>query len=116
MATILVVDDKEFRRQEIKDLLQKNGYEVITIPRAHDATWAFMDNHFCIDLVLTDTNMPEVSGIELAECIREEISKTIPIIGMSKREENRQFYEHFWLKSEPPEILIGLIKKLTAQK
>jgi len=116
MTTILVVDDKDFRRQEIKDLLQKNGYEVITEDCAHDVTWAFMDRRFCIDLVLTDTNMPEISGIELAQCIREEISKTLPIIGMSEREENRQYYEYFWLKSEPYEILIGLIKKLTALK
>lgn len=69
MAKILIVDDAAFMRMMIKDILQKNGYEVvgeaanglqaIELYKAHQP-----------DLVTMDITMPEMDGIEAVKQIK----------------------------------------------
>src|SRR5690606_30118866 len=62
-ARILVVDDDADLRQLNASVLQNSGYEVST---AEDgaAALAALDAD-CYDLLLTDHNMPKLTGIEL---------------------------------------------------
>ena len=67
---ILVIDDSEEIRSILRDMiLGPNGYEVIT---AHDGQegidLALSDHH---DLILTDVNMPRMTGLEVLEKLRE---------------------------------------------
>ena len=61
----MVVEDDEGVRELVRLMLEANGYEVLTVADAEEAT------RLCtvrgIDLLLTDVVMPEVSGSELAE-------------------------------------------------
>lgn len=66
---VLVVDDAAFMRMMIKDILTKNGYNVIG--EAENGAKAFEKyNELKPDLVLMDITMPEVDGIAALKKIK----------------------------------------------
>ncbi len=78
--TILIVDDDPFILGSASSLIEEFGYSVLTSGNAADAIARFQENG--IDVVLTDINMPEVSGIELLEKIHI-INPEMPVILMT---------------------------------
>lgn len=65
---ILVCDDAAFMRMMIKDILTKNGYNVVG--EAENGAKAFEKyNELKPDLVLMDITMPEVDGIAALKMI-----------------------------------------------
>ncbi|WP_010286388.1 response regulator [Kurthia massiliensis] len=70
---ILIVDDAAFMRMMIKDILTKNGFEVVG--EASDGAQAVEKyNELQPDLVTMDITMPEMDGIAALK----EIKKTHP--------------------------------------
>ena len=70
MARILVVDDAAFMRMMIKDILTKNGYEVVG--EAADGVQAVERyQELKPDLVTLDITMPEMDGITALKKIKE---------------------------------------------
>ncbi|GMA61555.1 response regulator [Alicyclobacillus fastidiosus] len=69
MAKILVVDDAAFMRMMIKDILSKNGFEVVG-EAADGAQAVERYQELSPDLVTMDITMPEVDGIEALKRIR----------------------------------------------
>lgn len=66
---ILVVDDAAFMRMMIKDILTKNGYNVVG--EAENGAKALEKyNELKPDLVLMDITMPEVDGIQALKNIK----------------------------------------------
>ena len=63
---IVVVDDDEFMRFVVKRILLKKGYRVTCFASAREALLAIQADPYGVDLVLTDFNMPDGSGLELA--------------------------------------------------
>jgi len=110
---IMLVDDKLKRRQEIGKILKDNGYRVVFATNGQTAL-SLLKWHW-VNMVLTDTNMPSMTGSELAAKIALMRKRQPIVIGMSNREENRQLYQHFWNKNEPIEKLLELIVKLTSK-
>lgn len=69
MARILIVDDAAFMRMMIKDILSKNGFDVVG--EAADGLQAVERyQELKPDLVTMDITMPEVDGIEALKRIR----------------------------------------------
>lgn len=67
--SILIVDDAAFMRMMIKDILSKNGYEVIG--EAENGAKAIEKyKEMSPDLVIMDITMPEVDGITAVREIR----------------------------------------------
>ncbi len=67
---ILVCDDAAFMRMMIKDILTKNGYNVVAeAENGQKAVEKF--NETKPDLVLMDITMPEMDGIQALKQIRE---------------------------------------------
>jgi len=67
--TVLIVDDAAFMRIMIRDILTKNGYEVIG--EAENGSRAIEKyRELMPDLVIMDITMPEVNGIEAVREIR----------------------------------------------
>ncbi|MCU0608950.1 MAG: sigma-54 dependent transcriptional regulator [Chitinispirillaceae bacterium] len=66
---ILVVDDNELFRDSIVETLERQGHEVIAASRGEQALDLFARNTF--DLVVSDMKMPQMSGIELLEKIKQ---------------------------------------------
>jgi PAS domain S-box-containing protein len=69
--TILVVEDEEAVRKLICQLLRDSGYQVIEASNANDALLACKNRQGSIPLLITDVVMPQMSGRELAEKLRE---------------------------------------------
>ncbi len=66
---ILVVDDEQRMRDSLNALLTRAGYEVETAGDAPRALELYGSNNF--DLVISDIKLPDMSGIELLQKIRE---------------------------------------------
>lgn len=66
---ILVVDDDVVSRTIMKKYLNKAGFEVVTAGNGKEALSLF-DESFC-PIVLTDWMMPEISGPELCQLLRQ---------------------------------------------
>ncbi|MFD1850371.1 response regulator [Oceanobacillus bengalensis] len=67
---ILIVDDAAFMRMMVKDILTKNGFEVVG--EAQDGLQAIEKyNELKPDLVTMDITMPEMDGITALKKIKE---------------------------------------------
>ena len=67
--TILICDDAAFMRMMLKDILVKEGYEVIG-EAANGAQGVEKYNELKPDLVTMDITMPEMDGIAALKAIR----------------------------------------------
>lgn len=66
---ILVVDDEDYMREVLREILEAAGYKVILAANGSEALRLFDAGSF--DAVFTDVGMPGMSGWELARAIRE---------------------------------------------
>jgi two-component system, chemotaxis family, chemotaxis protein CheY len=70
MTRVLIVDDAAFMRMMIKDILEKNGYDVVA--EANNGIKAVeMYKREKPDVVTMDITMPDMDGIEAVKAIRE---------------------------------------------
>ena len=67
---ILICDDAAFMRMMIKDILTKNGYNVVG-EAENGAKGVEKYNELKPDLVLMDITMPELDGIQALKKIKE---------------------------------------------
>ena len=65
---ILVVDDEAIQRDIVKDILEDQGYDVLTSGSGPDALECLKTAP--VDLVLTDLRMPGMDGVELLERVK----------------------------------------------
>jgi len=80
---LLLVDDSPFFRNMLTPVLQAVGYEV-TAAASAPAALALIKDGRTFDVVVTDIEMPEMSGFELAECLREDpLTAELPVIALS---------------------------------
>jgi PAS domain S-box-containing protein len=63
---VMYVDDDETMVLLVERLLERAGYRVTTCANARQAMAAFFDRPHDFDLLVTDFNMPELSGLALA--------------------------------------------------
>jgi diguanylate cyclase (GGDEF)-like protein len=77
---LLVVDDKEIIRTTITQVLEDDGYEVVTASNGAEALETYKKEHF--PLVITDIYMPKMTGIDLLAAIKE-IDNTTQVIIMT---------------------------------
>jgi PAS domain S-box-containing protein len=68
--TILVVDDNEPVRALVAEILKSSGYRVIEASSGSEALLAAGRSSGPIHLLLTDVQMPQGTGVELAERLR----------------------------------------------
>ncbi len=75
--TILVADDKESMRRNIRDLLEPIGYNVHQAENGEAAIRIF--SNIEPDLVILDINMPDMNGLDVLERLKVR-NKGVPII------------------------------------
>jgi CheY-like chemotaxis protein len=75
---ILYVDDNEQELSVLKFTLETKGYRVLAASNGQEAIAIFATAPQ-IDLVLADTNMPQMSGVQLAERLKR-IRSHVPMI------------------------------------
>ena len=78
--SILVIDDDDAVCRLIKIILVKNNYHVETFTDSREAIERFREYPF--DMVITDLEMPYLSGLDVAQRVREK-NASIPVILVS---------------------------------
>jgi CheY-like chemotaxis protein len=77
---VLVVDDEEAVRDVFTKMLQEEGYEVTTAENGFDALLKL--KHLSPEVLISDLNMPKMSGFELLSVVRRRFP-TISVIASS---------------------------------
>ena len=91
---ILVVDDDGDIRQVNADVLRRFGYQTETA--AAGAAWeALQANRY--DLLITDNNMPKLSGVELVKKVRS-ARLTLPVILATRALPIEELERNPWLQ------------------
>lgn len=79
---ILVVEDTAFFQKLITNCLECTGYDVVTVGHGREAIERLAAQSF--DLVVSDIEMPEMDGLELARYIRRDAKLvTLPLLALS---------------------------------
>jgi DNA-binding response OmpR family regulator len=69
--TLLLVEDDELVRDAMTRLFVREGYLVLTASTGHDAIGLLRTPSSCIDVVLLDVGLPDVSGADLCARLRQ---------------------------------------------
>jgi DNA-binding response OmpR family regulator len=80
MATILIIDDEKSILGFLKEMLMREGFNVLTAIDGKEGLHLFNDNQ--VDLVITDLIMPDKDGFGMIIELKN-ISQDIKIIAMS---------------------------------
>ena len=79
MFKILIAEDDSELRQLFSHVLIKNGYSVTGVCNGKEALDALDKGYY--DLIISDIMMPEMTGLEMLSCIREDVATShIPVI------------------------------------
>jgi CheY-like chemotaxis protein len=70
MATVLLVDDDEGVRLLATVVLKSHGIHILSASNGLEGLMVYSSYRRIVDLVLTDVDMPQMTGIELAVRIR----------------------------------------------
>ena len=81
MKKILIIEDEETIRNELKTLLENSGYEVLMLEKFTNAKEDIKS--MTLDLILLDINLPNIYGEMLLKEIRKE--SNIPVIMVTSR-------------------------------
>ena len=76
-VSVLVVEDDDYMRDILSDLLENAGAKVFRATNGKEAI-TYLEREK-IDLVLSDVQMPMMGGVELLKLIREK-NKEIPVV------------------------------------
>jgi len=80
MATVLVIDDSEFVREFLDDVLSDAGHKVLLAENGNQGLEVFRSAS--PDCILLDVLMPDIDGIEVLKVIRTECQVT-PVLLMT---------------------------------
>ena len=80
MAHVLVIDDDEFFREVLMQMLHKEGHQVTVSPDGANALGLL--NRIQPDLIITDILMPNMDGVEFIMELSKQSNNT-PLIAMS---------------------------------
>jgi CheY-like chemotaxis protein len=113
---ILVVDDDESVREVFTLMLRKEGYDLATAENSLDALLKLKDV-VIPDVIISDLNMPEMSGFEFLSVVRRRFPK-ISVIASSGAYGSRAvptgvLADAFYAKGgDPPEALLNSVAAL----
>lgn len=68
LATVLVVDDSDFMRSVLRNILEGGGHRVLEARNADEAVRVFQDQK--ADVITMDIVMPETDGIEAVKKLK----------------------------------------------
>jgi two-component system response regulator HydG len=69
-GSVLVVDDDPGARDTLAEALKHRGFDAVAVAHGADAL-AHLDGGDAANVVITDLRMPEMSGVELAQLVRD---------------------------------------------
>jgi two-component system sensor histidine kinase/response regulator len=121
---VLVVDDNATNRRILQDMLKNWGMNPTAVASAHEALTALRQAHqaHCpFRVVLSDVNMPDVDGFQLAEWIREDphLRDSVLILltssgrpGDNERRQQLGIAAHLLKPAKPSEVYNAIINSI----
>lgn len=114
---ILIAEDEAMMLKTMEFKLKKEGFEVIACSNGEEAMEKIVSEN--PDIIVTDINMPFVSGIDIVKKVKVELKLNIPIIVLSAVGLEKTVLEAFDLgvddfitKPFSPNELIVRVKRL----
>ncbi len=105
MKKIMIVDDSRVITDLMKLMLEKSGYSCMTANKASDCLDMVRNEKF--DLLLLDIGIPDISGLDLLDMIRnDEIYKDMKVALFTASSPTQSELESFMAKG-----VVGVIKK-----
>ncbi|GBF18278.1 MULTISPECIES: response regulator [Arenibacter] len=123
MATILVVEDNRTILENTSELLEMEGYSVITATNGKEGYSKVLK--FLPDLIVSDIWMPEMDGFELLKTLGTHADlKNIPLIFFSARSEKKDIkkgidmgaYDFIVKPSDLSDLLVSIKNCLQSRK
>ena len=118
---IILAEDNDLLRKSLSFFLESKGFEVNQFADGREALEAIKDNNY--DIILTDINMPGISGMEMTQYIRITLERNTPIIiftssGIEQTELDAFDIgaNDFMAKPISPSVLLVRINKLLKEK
>lgn len=115
MITILIVDDEVKICEFVQAYLRREGYNTLVSNSGNDAIKNLENNN--IDLIILDRKLPDISGDEICQYIREK--SDLPIIMITSKDQSQERIEGFKLgcddyicKPFNPEELVYRVKAM----
>lgn len=115
MPEILVVDDERFVREDLKETLEGEGYNVRLANNGEDALEKFRDAS--PDLILLDIMMPGRNGYAICEEIRS-LDPHIPVIFLTGLESEANEIrgmsvggDDYIIKGSPKEVMLARVRR-----
>lgn len=92
---VMVVDDSSVMRQIIKNNLKQLGFEIANLLDAGDGEEALKKmNEGEVDLVISDWNMPRMTGIDLLKTVRsDDALKELPFLMVTSEADKEKIME-----------------------
>ena len=112
---VLIVDDDELSREVLTLLAEGAGYEVESADSGGEALAMVQHENWIPEVVLTDIQMPGISGDELARQLRDICGQKTRVLAMSGSELEAEMggvFDGFLLKPFTMETLAGAIAGL----
>ena len=106
----LVVDDDRAIRSYIRVLLQREGFETVEAAGGKAAMETVKMLGGCVDLIVTDIQMPDGDGLSFANAVRKSFP-SVPIILVSARARPNTVFE-FVEKPFASATFVRVIRKL----
>lgn len=78
MKNILIIDDEQFIRDNLKRILEKEGYDAVVTNTGQEGIDIVTAND--IDLILLDLNLPDMNGIDILKKIKQISPASLVII------------------------------------
>ena len=121
MPTVLIIDDSETIRLQVKQALAATGYQIVEAVDGLDGLEK-LRTVTPLDMVLCDVNMPRMNGLEvIAEAHR--MGSKIPMVMLTTEgqpsmiKQARESGAKGWIvKPFKPELLVATVAKLIAKR
>lgn len=68
--TVLLVDDEAAMREATRELLERHNYHVLVASHGEEALQLYVNHRDRVRLVVTDVDMPHMSGVDLIRSLR----------------------------------------------
>jgi len=121
-ARILLVDDDPMILDVINRILDSAGYRVHAAPTGHEAAAAYAAAREPFDLVLSDVNMPGLTGLDLVGRLQQ-LDPSVNVLFISSLDSayglsgSSALLQQFGILPKPfePEMLLGAVKAALAR-
>lgn len=91
-GSVLVVENEQFMREAVEDILNSIGIDVLSAEDGHEGIATYLSNQDKIDAVILDMRLPGLSGAEILQMLRSinPLVKVIVASGYDEQEIQRQ--------------------------